>query len=314
MPANKEFVDAVVSSFIQNVRSEIDTNKSVIDSLSNNINALRIKVLDYSSDLYITELIHIILKQDASKMQIPESILKDIDKNNANKSYDFVKIKSSLVVTYVLEVVNLYKQLQVAKERLEYYTQFENIDEDSIKFVLKCYFNNVQKSILAGENYGRLIPQFTIKIVRKPTIKKNKPNLGIKKVDWGASLKYLKEKAAELDPSLLKKYEAKLISRDSFINSMSKYNIKWHIYLDKEYSYWVDLHHRYCNNPNSHLYNIVPTNLVRNSTRSQIDFTNQNGTVEQIIETDELGLRDKILALERVDEYYCTRTFELYPY
>lgn len=182
------------------------------------------------------------------------------------------------------------------------------MDYQSYYRILNLYYNNVANSLLKGNGY--IMPGIgKLKVISR-RMKSSK--LTKFKVDWGESLNVLKEFAKNHHFEIYDLYINKKINKQAFIHALKPYcydeknnpnGFKWLVHLHKDYSAWII----FCNkriNPN---YNIVPSNFVMNETRSQVDFTNNIKSIDEIYDSNRLGFRDKLNCLLRYDFNYINR-------
>lgn len=304
------FCNKVVSRFNKVVIERLEESKSVLKAEEKNLLYLKSKILQQSDKLYLTPFVSKLIGDTKLEFDIKfiTNVLFELNRNIFNVSQN-AEIEK-LIKVYMKAFCESYINREKVKKDVILYSKINSLDQSFVMFVLRKYLFSIQYILLLGLPYFFDKVRFTIKIFGKSVIKKGKPILNnIKNVDWGESIKFLKERSKELDIELYEQFEKGYISRKQFISAMGKYNLKWHIYINKDFNHWLILKSYQSPIDHARMYGITPNNFVRNKTRSQIDFTDKHGTIEEIIETDKLGLRDKIRALERINMDYCLKTF-----
>lgn len=137
------------------------------------------------------------------------------------------------------------------------------------------------------------------------------------KVNWGETNRNLKDIAKRLDYKLYENYTEHRITKQEFYDGMKPYiysadnpnGIKYLKYLDKDVNHWLIANTFYATISGIREYGITPTNFVENRTRSQIDFARDAKDIDEIVDSNHLGFRDKIRVLERFDMDFCRRNY-----
>lgn len=305
MPIDNTFIKTITDKVYDSYRIELKEVNATINNERDTVLLFRDKLLKHSEQLYITSFIKAIAKLD-SNLTLDEDLIRTTLKTTNQYGSDLTFKSNPLYKNYTIIICNAYlNYLEQVKRKTEL-LKLIKFTKPFITFLLRAYLFSVQLYILRGNMYYFSKINYYLYIFGKSVIKKNKPIINnIKNVDWGASLRYLKDRAKEVDIELYNQYNSKFISKRQFIDSMAKYKIQWHIYQEKMFNHWIMLRKRYSTTENSSLYKLIPNNGVQNKTRSQIDFTNSISTVDEILETNLLGFRDKLRALERFDMDYC---------
>lgn len=310
MPIDHTFISKVARSIKKEINLELANIIQELKDTHTRLVFLKTKIKAASNSLYLEEYVKLILTMDERRCTV------DLDKTiefkkliNTNRitiyngnDKQLKSIYNSYLIAFCDEMIKKHSLLKEYK----FYFEIHYYTVDNIVYIIKRYFNQLQKHLLLGHSYRFPIIKFVIKIFGKQEYTDSYKN----RIDWGKSLKNLKRLAKEHDPELLHKYNKRIINRNQFIAAMKQYNLKWFIYNDKDFNLWVTLYKADCPHENGKYYKVMPANGVMNQTKSQIDFTDEHDTVEEIIETNELMFRDKIRALERVDMDYCLKTFK----
>lgn len=214
---------------------------------------------------------------------------------------------------YKLFYKNAVKEI-LLNERICKYKRY-SFDKNLIMYLFREYFKYVGHELLRFNNHEfYTLPKDVMIAVKGKSKIKHGEKYGYKrKVDWGSSFRTLKVIANNNYPDILKRYTDNIIKKNEFIKEMSKYTYnektnpngkKWLVYSNLDSNFWLVIRSRFSNLSGIRNYNIVPTNFIENKTRSQIDFTNEVKSVEEIITSNLLGFRDKIRAIERYDYSY----------
>jgi hypothetical protein len=224
-----------------------------------------------------------------------------------------------IINVYMYGFVNSYKKkVAISKEIIES-NKFLQVKHETLVYIIRRYFLQVQIHLLTGGSYKFPGIGATIKIYGKHK-RKAKYNYQVLRptVDWGASFKYLIEQSEHLDKETFDLYKKKYITKSDFIRKMRPFlysytnpkGLKWLLYSEKNFDLWLVLRTNLRKLDQLRMYSIVPTNFINNLSKSQIDFTNNVKDISEIIETELLGFRDKIRAMERYDMEYCLKTFD----
>ena len=227
----------------------------------------------------------------------------------------------AIIEVIIAAYLNFYKYV------LKYHTLCERIDKYSnlklsqfvIRKYLKHYYKNAAQLILRereakfyiGANIYIYVYGKSGKGVKKYGLKARK------KIDWGSTNRNLKEIAKRDYPEIYAKLEAQdygvrdlySLLKPYFYSKDNPNGIKPLVYLDKEVTHWLIINNKYSNIEGVRDYGIVPTNHIDTKDRSQINFAKEAKDVDEIINSDLLGFRDKLRVLERFDMDFCKRTY-----
>lgn len=224
-----------------------------------------------------------------------------------------------IINIYMYGFVNSYKKKVEASMQILESRKFIEVKHETLVYIIRRYFLQVQMHLLNGSQYTFPSIGATIKIFGKHR-RKAKYNYQVLKptIDWGASFKYLIEQSEYLDKETYDLYKKKYITKSDFIRKLRPYlyrhdnptGLKWLLYSEKNFDLWLTLRTRLRKLEQLKMYSIVPTNFINNISKSQIDFTNNVNSIGEIIESELLGFRDKIRAIERYDMEYCLKTFQ----
>ena len=248
-------------------------------------------------------------------------VVKDYIDNNTRPSLQYLEgvnfknlsseewfISNNVIITryfqsFVLEFINIYRLEELKNIYLKC-----NIDYQTYYRIINSYYNNVANALLKGIEYIMFGVGNLLVVSRRCKLSK-----GIKyKVDWGESFTTLKEYAKNNHNDLYTLYIEKKLNKRAFIIAMSPYcydkdknpnGFKWIVHMHKDQSAWLIFYKKKI----STIYNIVPSNFVMNATRSQVDFTNNINSIDEIYDTNQLGFRDKLNCLLRYDINYINR-------
>ena len=146
-----------------------------------------------------------------------------------------------------------------------------------------------------------------------------------KKIDWNESMKTLIAIGEELAPELTSRYNERRINKREFIQEMKPYvynkdtnpdGKRWLVDDNKEHDFWLVIDDTFCNLDGMKDYKIEPSNYISPKVvndlgipRKQSEFMKTVTCVHDIIDTEYLGMRDKIMMLEKYDLDYCLKTF-----
>lgn len=323
-------VSETVSEFKLSYSESIAEYKSTIDSLDNELEYFANLILGLKEYMYPNDLVIDLVKcKDERIILTRKTYIKFKDlvstPNNLNPLINNGEYKEILNV-YIKAFMKAYRLRHEANRSLKRLVKFNSIKDFTLQFIIKRYFLQAQKALLGGSNFELIKAKALISIYGKSRKKKKYGYAILRKTeDWGESLKFLISQSEKLNNDAYVKYTSKLITKREFFGLMKPYlysstnpkGLKWIIYSDKDLDHWVilkDVSMPNVSPPRQYgfvaNYNITPTNFVQNEGRSQIKFTNECKGLFDIIETEELGLRDKIRALERYDFNYCLKTFK----
>lgn len=289
-----------INERINSFTSEIDINLSRVEYISAQLkfvgesHNLRNDLYKVVNDYYTKDIIPELDYLNEVNFKALESEEWFISTNPVISAY-FKSFVNTLIYIYNLRYLkNLYELC--------------NIDYQTYYRIISNYYNNVANSLLKGEEYiihgvGKLkVISRRMKLSRTTKFK----------VDWGESLNVLKEFAKNHHYNIYELYINKKINKQSFIHALKPFcydektnptGFKWLVHLHKDYSAWII----FCNKKINSNYNIVPSNFIMNETRSQIDFTNNIKSIDEIYNSNRLGFRDKLNCLLRYDFNYINR-------
>lgn len=154
------------------------------------------------------------------------------------------------------------------------------------KYIIKSHNIQIAKKLLTGYVYtvGHGVGQIYIKKIRR--IFRIYGKEATKNIDWGETNK-LKKKLIEEGVDIYTKDNP----------SGEQYLV--HYTTDYMYWFWWDKGQKVITN--SFLYTFTPTNFINTPERSQIHFVENAKNKEEIINTKDLGNRDKLYCLIRFD-------------
>ena len=191
------------------------------------------------------------------------------------------------------------------------YIALYNSSYSAYTFLIKSFNFNIANEILKGYSYNFGFNLSSIEIIemKKHYTDGDRPK---RFVNWGDSLKLLKEIIKEKDINLYEAYINKDIKKYEFIELSKKYTYsplnpdrkKWIIYYTDDYMYVWHWSKGKARIANSGSFSFVPTNYIVTTTRSQLNFVNQAASKEDILNTNLLGMRDKLNCLLRYDKGY----------
>jgi len=219
-------------------------------------------------------------------------------------SEDWFISKTHIITAYfkilIATLINEYKLEEIKKV-----LTLCNIEYQLYYRIVNTFYTRVSISLLNGFEYNI----YNVGILRVASKKANLSR-GVKfKIDWGESFKLLKYYANKHYPSIYKDYIEGILNKRAFIHTLIPYTynettnpdgFKWLVHLHKEENAWLMFQKKRIN-PD---YNIIPSNFIMNETRSQVDFTNNAKSERDILESGQLGFRDKLNCLLRFDPTY----------
>lgn len=234
------------------------------------------------------------------------------------------------------EIVSYYTKFrkhaykETALENKLYLYEQLRLPKSVIKFTFKTMLNYGARYLLLG-NRLQLPNNFSL-IIRGKSRKKVYDKYGVPKklkVDWAKSYETLEAIASShsnITRELLLRYKRKEITRKDFMNSMKPYvynktsnpnGKKWIVPDNKDFDFWLIMWSKFSKLDNLDKYHIEPSNYISPAVvsdlgipRKQSEFMKLVKHVDDIINTKYLGLRDKIMMLEKYDVNYCLNTFE----
>lgn len=211
-------------------------------------------------------------------------------------------IKDNLLLISYIRAYRYYCIREVLlNDLIDLYNLYASMPYDLYSESIKVYNDNVMYAIFNGETYFFRYYIGGFQIVYKERDYSNDKRT----IDWGESLKFLKELIKEKDIDLYNRYTNKLIKKSQFIAEAKKYTYdeehnpnapKWLINRTDDVSLWIKWVKPY-NIPSYKLYSFTPTNFINTSSRSQSEFLSNCTDENQIITSQLLGNRDKCAML-----------------
>jgi hypothetical protein len=334
MPLNYKLVDTAVNNYLVSIRRDLKFNKELIISENTKLVYFRECLLAHKDELYTNDLIIELLKCSPDKIIITKATYnqfknfevgeedhnsKILSKNNMGIIFKQA-LNKDIVIVYIRGLLQAYKNKYEANIKVQLLSQILLIPKYTLNYILRRYYLQIQFKLLLGHSHLMCNSSTRLRIIGKHRKKASHEFAIIKKTeDWGESFKFLIEQSKTLDITSYIQYLNKQITKKEFINKLRPHlystsnpnGLKWIIYSNKEFDYWLVASKE--NSEFSYVegYNITPTNFINCKHKSQIQFTNNCTDVSQIIYSEELGLRDKIRALERFDIEYCKKTFPM---
>lgn len=199
---------------------------------------------------------------------------------------DFVSIEETLLKNYILAFCK-------AKLRQRYLTEYLNdskhhaVSFKIYKLVINSHNIQMSKRILNGFPYVIGSNLGSIAIVKLRRIMSYEGAEATKNIDWGET----------------KKLRAKLISegKSLYHPETNPTGEKYLVYYTSDYMYWFFWSRNDAKVKNAFLYTFTPTNYINTAERSQILFTAQCKSKDDILDSPLLGNRDKMNCLLRFD-------------
>lgn len=202
-----------------------------------------------------------------------------------------------------------------------------SISNRSLYNLTSSIFRIASKYILTSKSGITLPNKITISVKGKSRLRnKIKYGRNINKIDWNKSFMTLLAIAEQDQPLIYDAYRNKRIVKNQLIEQMRPYvynkhtnptGKKWLVNDGKEFDFWIVINHKYSKLANLFKYNIVPSNYISPSVvdkleidRKQSEFAKLTEYPEDVIDTEHLGLRDKLRMLERYYLPYCFKTFK----
>jgi len=255
----------------------------------------------------------LLLNDDIKRQEI-----KDIKLTNLNASANF---SNSDVVTlndhlkhHIINLIYIIRELVDVNEAIDVLIQCKLRPHLFSKLLRTINFEATKLILGEGARFklGNRLGEVYIVLLDA-----NKGKRKVRKIDWGESLKTLEAIAKDKEETreILDSYKIKVIKKKQFIAQMKSYVYseehpnypKWLVSIETDinpYWHWSRIK---SNVKNKHLFSFTPTNFVQNESRSQLDFIKTAKSVNDIIDTNLLGCRDKVYALLRYD-----RNHEIY--
>lgn len=292
------------------------TTKKVYNRYISNINY---KLKKYEDELIIKEdKIGKILKLSAlqdiklrpiinmiSNMEITS--VNDIIIHKDVKDKDLVLAYLKTLLRLTAEVKDLNNSADILRKLL--------FSSDTVRKCMLYINNNISKDIIRGTTF--YFPRVgKIEVGRKKNYFGKKYNN--RKPDWHKSLLRLEEIAKSANrktKDIYERYSGGIINKQQFIKDMKPYVYspetpdlpQYLMWVVDDYSVWWIWHKVDCNIVNYKLYSFIPTNHIHiindDGKRSQISVS-ETMTIDEIINTDSLGNRDKINCIFRKDKTY----------
>ena len=237
------------------------------------------------------------------------------------KSLNEVKASSTLIQSYVTALMCLIKERDKLYNTKVSVELFASIPRLIFMYILKSYNKSNQSELLKGHTINLGFSTGFISIIKK---KRNIKIEGdtIKGVNWGDSLKELmilaKEQEVQGLHTLYTDYVNKDITRNELILKMKPFTYKK--YCDSKLPKWVVnrtndympfLHWSKGTAKNMYGYSLTPCNYIhtdrdttQNLGRSQDEVVKNAKSIDDIIDNEYIGLRDKLMMLCRYDSNY----------
>jgi len=223
-------------------------------------------------------------------------------------------VDSTMIMIYFKNLIRNY----ILEYKLEYKIDHYNsimIDKELFSTIYKKLYFNVSRFILRGGSFvvGNWYRLYMAR--KKANFNKDKTN-----VDWGKSIKFLCELAERYNEDLYFDFKGKDITKDEFIVKMKPYvysketpdKPKWLVYNTNDWSSWLLVSTYYSKCPNKSNYGITPTHYINLPNQSIIEFGSKCTNMNQILDTTDLGFRDKIHCMERFDMNFCKMNWTNY--
>jgi len=323
MPQDITFLTKTVSKFKEFNTKNIETSLANIKTYRAAVIYFKDLILHYQKEMYVNPFIKDLLNSDNEIKVSNKSVefVQSLMLHNDISSILKTNINKDIILVYIKGFIQNYDNLKDAHYLYNNSVKFRDIPNYTLMYMLRVFYNNVEQSILRGHSFRLNRVEATIKIINKQRKKPQHDNKILRKTeDWGASMKFLKEQSKSLDFETYTLYDTGKINKREFIKRLkphlysndNKAGLKWIIYCTKDSDHWLIINHKYSTIPNIRFYSITPKNDISTAEQSQIKFTEECNSVDDIIDTKLLGLRDKIRALERFDLDYCLNTFKTY--
>lgn len=251
---------------------------------------------------------------DNPKLERIKQLILDKEINNY-RAISFPDMPNKEIVLLSLKsLYNTWNEFLAVRDKLTLYRKL-NFKRKTYKDILYEYHKRLAINIIKGEVYNLGNHLGKIEVVKKKRNYRDKYNNKI--VNWKESLDELIRLAGTKKESdaILKRYEAKEINRKQFIEQMKPFVYspdtpdlpKWHIYYVDHYYPMFVWHHNNTAVANAQMYSFYPTNHIQIKNEegkfSQISVS-ETMTIEEILETDGLGNRDKMNCIFRKDKFY----------
>jgi len=218
-------------------------------------------------------------------LQIPKYFTKiDISKVNV---YNENNIKLSVLRNYLIsfiQQVNREKVLQSEVSKLE----LEKVPLEIYKNIIESFNTDMSKYILNGGVFNLGYGLGNLHIAKKERTKEQKPA-----INWGESNKVKKE--------LLNAGETLY---DHLLFPTGK---KWLIKFSNDFSYWWRWSNKGQYIKNIKYFSFVPTNFINTKERSQNLIADTVKSIDEILNNDKLGNRDKLNILLRFDSSHAIK-------
>ena len=210
----------------------------------------------------------------------------------------------SLILDYYNNFIRYANRIIIINRQIEL-NRLNDIHITTYHDIIKFLNIEITRLILQGKTYTFSNGVSSIFVNRFPREASHK-----KSVDNRASLDVLEAICKEKDIDLYNKYKSKEILKRDFIVAMKKYTYsKENPTFDKWLTYYTDdIFHMIvwikgnCVLKNKSVFSFVPSNYIHTPTRSQIDFVKNVKSVDEIIDSICIGLRDKLNILLRYDK------------
>jgi hypothetical protein len=232
------------------------------------------------------------------------------------KSINTNVASSEIIQSYIRALILAVQSKHKYTKLIALTTVYTNIPEKIYASIIEDYNKVVQKTILKGEpiTFGFGTGVFYVQV--KLRIKEYKDTSTRQVVDWYESLKVLKEIAKRQEDAnlhtLYTQYTTKTINKYEFIDNMKQHTYstehpdkeQWLIFRVDDKAAWIVWNKHLANITHAGIYSFTPTNYINTEHRSQIEFANTAKSIDEILDSNEIGFRDKLNILLRYDNSY----------
>jgi hypothetical protein len=245
-----------------------------------------------------------ILRNNGIKINELSQIGYEIPINRYDNHFNTLRDIKDTLKENILDYYNIFiknTNLKIETERLLSVYNVMNLPYNVYHEILKYLNIEVTRQILTGGSY-----YFSGKVGYLHIILRTR-RADTLQIDCKASLDNLKALAKEKDINLYNKFVNKEIFKKDFIKQMKPYAYnKEHPERDKWITYYTDTVYphiqwsKYTSNVKTkNFFKFVPSNYINTPNRSQIEFSDNAKTADEIIESISLGLRDKLFIYMR---------------
>jgi hypothetical protein len=235
--------------------------------------------------------------------------------------------KNRIIVTYYEKFKRYVVLENTINTRLRKYAKL-----DISKWTLRYMFKNMLKYVAifileTGKSFPLPNVIFLQILGKNKDVQLKKHNKISTTVDWKQSIDTLLAIAKDIQPTIYNDYITKKIVRKDFMYNMKPFLYhkedrpnapKWIVHSDKNLNFWLIVKTKYSQLINSNKYSIVPSNYISPRVvrelgieRKQSEYMKLVTSVNEIIESEYLGLRDKIAMLDKYDNKFCINTYNI---